>query len=104
MEAKFHFQLSPLRLFTYETASARDRILEIEHCNKLVEDFVNEHFGRNKFDNKITIECRTETGKLVYLTYWDGKLSIGSSVYFFADYTKPENEYRKVLPLNLQPE
>ena len=93
-------QYSPVMLYTYDTASCRARILEMEDCYDVVSELVERHFGPGSMDNKITIVFEVNKTwsdrlcDLVYLTYWDGNVSIGLDVYFFEDVTLLHNQYR----------
>jgi hypothetical protein len=94
---------TPIKMWTYETASARSRIIELENCYELVIAFVIKHFGRNHMDNKITLVLKPkDSSQEVYCTYWDGKLSIGLDVYMLVsveDLLKPTYSYRTILPI-----
>lgn len=93
---------TPVKLFTYETASARSRILELEKGDlySLVSKLVEKHFGAGHMDNKITMVFIPKDSTVpVYLSYWDGKLSVGLDVYMFRDVTKAMYNYCVVLPI-----
>jgi hypothetical protein len=102
---------TPVCLFTYETASARSRILTLDgesgdNLYSRFSDFITKWFGRNRIDNKITVKlkCDADETKFIYMTYWDGDLSIGLDVFFLNDYERPANSYRMVLVNNLKPD
>jgi hypothetical protein len=103
----------PVALYTYETAHAQNIILRMKDHTETytqINNIVESYFGANHMDNKITIECEIllelpihEQKQLIYLTYWDGILSIGLSARFDKDFIKPDNQYRKIWANHLKP-
>jgi len=107
---------TPVCLYTYETANAcysatSPLLYIINEVNSgynyaLMKHVVTEAYGRNKMDNKITLKYSVpydvnEDGDLleipVYITCWDGRISISTDVYFFRDITGFD-AYRVVMP------
>ena len=93
---KMGFDIEPVALFTYSTASARQIIVYIDKSEQAWDEFVQivtNWFGREYADNKVTIQCQIEAPDsqehvydTIYITMWDNKLSIGLGVHFFEKY------------------
>jgi len=105
---------TPVSLYTYETcrASHYDANLYVENRENstynygIIKQVVTDIYGWNKMDNKITLEYSvpydiSEDGDLmeatVYVTMWDGTITISDKVMFFRD-VKGFDSYRKVMP------
>jgi len=110
---------TPICLYTYETCNAnynRDGLYVEDRDERddnksnykygLIKQAVSETYGHNRMDNKITLAYSvpydiSEDGDLmevnVYVTYWDGRISISSTVFFFREITG-YNAYRVVMP------
>jgi hypothetical protein len=83
-------------LYTYETAHARGGIqLYGSEGYDAMKMFVERYFGDGVMDNKITVEF--EDG--LFLTYWDGRITIGTSANFFVPVEKVKGTYRVILPI-----
>jgi hypothetical protein len=94
-------QYDPVCLYTYETASARDVFMEIDSSGiaaGIINTLVATWFDDKHVDNKITIKVQDKEGKSLFITYWDRKLRVGRSVFFFSDPLAPGNEYKTILP------
>lgn len=106
---------TPICLYTYETCNANynrdglyveDRDDNSGYKYDLVKKAVTEAYGHNKMDNKITLHYSVPydingDGDFVevdiYVTFWDGRISISSTVFFFREITG-HNAYRIVMP------
>jgi hypothetical protein len=74
----------PTCLYTYETADARSKIIEFSNGYGMMATLVEEWFGENYMDNKITIVATSkETGSHIYISIWDGIMSIGVNIIYF---------------------
>lgn len=106
---------TPTCLYTYETcnacyspnASLYVRYEESIHSDQypycLIKQVVTELYGSGKMDNKITLRYLIDMWDVdyehydvpIYITYWDGRISISTDVYFFRD-IEGANSYRVV--------
>jgi len=102
---------TPICLYTYETCNANynDDGLYVESRDtgtdgyRMMDKEVTSLYGHNKMDNKITLKYEiykwddddNEYTVPVYITYWDGRISISSTVFFFREVTG-YNSYRVV--------
>ncbi len=82
----------PVELYSYEKAHARNYVCLDSKSNavynevsKIVEKIVEKHFGKGMFDNKITLKFQDRDNKssVLYLTWWDGRVYMGTGVHFF---------------------
>jgi hypothetical protein len=79
----------PVELYSYEKAHARNYVcLDSESNNLLYKEvsrIIEKHFGKDKFDNKITLKFQDRDNKssVLYLTWWDGRVYMGTGVHFF---------------------
>jgi hypothetical protein len=89
---------APIKMYTYETARSRENFIEMEgtEAYATIKEYVKKWFGEYKFDNKITIELVDG----YFLTYWDGKITIGRDIFFCKDINGKANEYRTVYPIH----
>lgn len=98
---KIHYSYEPVCLYTYETCSARKIIVQFDCVDDTYEYMlllIQKHFG-NRMDNKVTVKFMNSNKEVLYMTYWDGKITIGTNVHFWADITESTNSYRVVLPI-----
>jgi len=102
---------TPSCLYTYETCNAcyspnaslyvRDEENSKENYS-LMKKVVTEVYGNTHMDNKITLRYIIDMWDLydevpIYITCWDGRISISTDVYFFRD-IDGANSYRVVKP------
>lgn len=85
--------LSPVRFWPYESC-VQDRILQVEnrydatpHDKQIYENTRDEIFSKFRvagikceMDNKIVFECKTYTGKSVYIGFYDNVMHVGLSM------------------------
>jgi methionine salvage enolase-phosphatase E1 len=94
----FYLDTEPVKLYTYETASVRNRILKFKAENEVYGElrrYIQKYFGCD-IDNKICIEIETEAGTTAYVGFWDGDIVVGTDVFFLADLSDKWNSYRVI--------
>ena len=96
----FYLDTEPVKLYTYETASVRNRIVKFKAVDELYTElrkYIQKYFGCD-IDNKICIEVLTEAGTTAYVGFWDGEIVVGTDVFFLADLEDKWNAYRIIKP------
>lgn len=94
-------RLTPINFYGY-TSSVRERVYELGYRDednesrqrfmdlkqKVMEMYVDmsregeePNWVRDVWDNKIVIECKTETGETIFVGWYDNECSIGKSMY-----------------------
>jgi len=112
MKLRLNVGYDAIALLSYETAHAIGIKLECDDSYAVMQKLIDRDFGEkvkinesvervaSLIDNKITA-CYSNTKQMLFVTYWDGNIYIGSQANIFNDFTKIQYAYRCQPPRHL---